>query len=95
MKDYVHIRLRGHALIRESGLFATFLQPWYVLGPGHRWPYIILPFYKILERIPLTGESASRLGLVKIDRMLFAILFAVRNPANGVRIMRVPQIKKF
>ncbi len=95
MKDYVHVRLKGQALIRESGMYATFLQPWYVLGPGHRWPYVILPFYKILERIPRTRESASRLGLVRIDSMIYAILFAVRNPANGIRIMRVPQIKKF
>ena len=95
MKDYVYTRLKGQALIRERGINATFLQPWYVLGPGRRWPYALLPFYKILERIPRTSDGALRLGLVTLENMVYAILFAVRNPANGIRIMRVPQIRKF
>jgi nucleoside-diphosphate-sugar epimerase len=95
MKDYVYARLKGQALIRERGINSTFLQPWYVLGPGRRWPVVLLPFYKIFERIPRTEESSRRLGLVTLENMIYAILFAVRNPANGIRIMRVPQIKKF
>ena len=23
----------------------TILRPWYVLGPGHRWPYALKPMY--------------------------------------------------
>lgn len=95
MKDYIYCRLKGQSLIRETGINATFLQPWYVLGPGRKWPYVLLPFYKIFERIPRTAESALRLGLVTLTNMVYSILFAVRNPANGIRIMRVPQIKKF
>jgi uncharacterized protein YbjT (DUF2867 family) len=28
-------RTRCEEMIRESGLNATILRPWYVLGPGH------------------------------------------------------------
>ena len=41
---------------------ATILRPWYILGPGHWWPYVLVPVLCILERIPSTGESARRLG---------------------------------
>lgn len=95
MKDYVNVRLRCESLIKESGLNATFLKPWYVLGPGHYWPYVLLPFYKILERIPGTMDAAMRLSLVKLRSMIQAIIFAIQNPANGIRYMRAPQIRKF
>ena len=45
MKAYVAVRTEGERLLRESGIPSTFIRPWYVLGPGHRWPYLILPLY--------------------------------------------------
>lgn len=45
MKEFIAVRRVGEAMIRESGINATFVRPWYVLGPGHRWPYVILPAY--------------------------------------------------
>lgn len=38
MRAYVAVRQEREALIRASGVPATFVRPWYVLGPGHRWP---------------------------------------------------------
>ena len=49
MKAYIQVRSECEAMIRESGMNATILRPWYVLGPGHRWPYLLLPVYKIME----------------------------------------------
>jgi uncharacterized protein YbjT (DUF2867 family) len=37
MKAYVEARAEGEVAIRAAGIPATFLRPWYVLGPGHRW----------------------------------------------------------
>ena len=37
MRAYVEARAEGEAAIRATGIAATFLRPWYVLGPGHRW----------------------------------------------------------
>ena len=42
-------------------------RPWYVLGPGHRWPYLLLPIYKFAELIPKTRKGALRLGLVEVN----------------------------
>jgi len=88
------VRRAGEAMIRESGLNATFVRPWYILGPGHRWPYAILPIYWILERLPNTQESARRLGLVTIGQMLNALEWSIENPPAGIRIVDVPQIRR-
>jgi uncharacterized protein YbjT (DUF2867 family) len=94
MQAFLAVRAEGEALIRASGMKATFVRPWYVLGPGHWWPYAILPFYWIAELWPPTRDSARRLGLVTISQMLDALVWSVENPANGVRILDVPTIRK-
>jgi uncharacterized protein YbjT (DUF2867 family) len=93
MKAFIAVRSEGEAMIRSSGLSATFVQPWYVLGPGHRWAYALLPFYWIAERFPATRESARRLGLITIAQMLKALVWAVENPPEGIRILDVPTIR--
>lgn len=93
MKEYQAVRAEGEKLIRESGMNATFVRPWYVLGPGHRWPYFFLPLYWLLERISSTREQTKRLGLVTIDQMVRTMLNAIENPANGVRILDVADIR--
>ena len=94
MKDFIAVRSEGEQMIRETGIPATFVRPWYVLGPGHRWPYAIVPVYWILVRLPTTHESAKRLGLVTIDQMLSALVWAVENPPVGVEIIDVPRIRE-
>jgi uncharacterized protein YbjT (DUF2867 family) len=94
MQAFIAVRSEGERLIRESGMRATFVRPWYVLGPGHRWAYVLLPFYWICEQLPATRESARRLGLVTIAQMLDALVWAVENPAEDVRILDVPRIRE-
>jgi uncharacterized protein YbjT (DUF2867 family) len=93
MQAFIAVRSEGERTIRESGMRATFVRPWYVLGPGHRWAYALLPFYWICERLPATRESARRLGLVTIAQMLDVLVWAVENPAEDVRILDVPRIR--
>lgn len=92
MKAYVTIRRTGERLIRESGLSATILRPWYVLGPGHRWPYALVPLYGLLRLIPATRPGAIRLGLVTLGQMIRTLIGAVENPVEGIRILEVPEI---
>ena len=93
MRVYQEVRIAGEAMVRETGIPATFIRPWYVLGPGHRWPYLLLPVYALLERIPATREQARRLGLVTLNDMVAALVQVVENPPAGVRVVEVPEIR--
>lgn len=93
MKAYIEVRAECEEEIRAAKLDATVLRPWYVLGPGHRWPYLIAPLYKALELIPATREGANRLGLVTLQQMTDALLEAVESPVEGIRTMGVPEIR--
>jgi uncharacterized protein YbjT (DUF2867 family) len=94
MKAYIAVRRTCEEAIRAAGLPATFIRPWYILGPGHWWPYLLLPAYKIMGRIPSMSESAQRLGLVTIDEMLAALVWAIDHPPETVRIIDVPEIRR-
>jgi uncharacterized protein YbjT (DUF2867 family) len=93
MHAYIAARSACEEALLASGLNATILRPWYVLGPGHRWPYALLPFYWLAERIPVTREGARRLGLVTVKQMLNALAASVEQPAEGVKIVEVPAIR--
>jgi uncharacterized protein YbjT (DUF2867 family) len=93
MKAYWEARAEGEDLLRATGLPATILRPWYVLGPGHLWPYALLPLYALLELIPATRDGARRLGLVTRAQMTRALGAAVEAPAEGVKVLDVPAIR--
>lgn len=93
MKAYIEVRSECEECVRASGMAATILRPWYVLGEGHRWPYALIPFYWLADRIPVTREGARRLGLVTREQMVRALVNAVENPADGVRVVGVPEIR--
>lgn len=94
MHAYISARARGEVLLRESGIATTVLRPWYVLGPGHCWPHLLVPAYWIAERFARTRETARRLGLVSLEQMLAALVRAVEHPAAGMRVMDVPTIRQ-
>jgi len=93
MQAYLWVRTLGETMIREAGLTATILRPWYVLGPGRRWPLLLLPGYWLMEALPRTRESARRLGLVTLNQMIATMVAAVESPASGLRILEVPDIR--
>lgn len=87
MRAYVAVRAECEAAIRASGLPATFVRPWYILGPGRSWPLVLAPLYALLERVPRTRASARRLGLIELDEIVHAIARSVEAPPDGVRIL--------
>ncbi|MGQ0539134.1 MAG: SDR family oxidoreductase [Gemmatimonadaceae bacterium] len=95
MRAYQDVRLQGEALIRETGLGATMLRPWYVLGPGHWWPLTLLPLYALASLVPRSRATAQRTGLVAIGSMVRAIIAAVEAPPpyGSVRAMDVAAIR--
>jgi uncharacterized protein YbjT (DUF2867 family) len=94
MRAYVAARARAESVLRESGMRATILRPWYVLGPGHRWPYLLLPGYWLAKWIPGTRQAARRCGLVTLAQMVAALARAVEDPPSGVRVVEVPEIRE-
>ena len=94
MKAYIEARAEGEVAIRATGIPATFLRPWYVLGPGHRWPYLVLPVYRLLQLFPPTRDTAVRLYPVTLRQMIAALVKAVESPATGVRIVEAAEIRR-
>ena len=93
MRAYIAARMEAEDLIRASGLPATLLRPWYVLGPGHLWPYLLLPFYWLAERLPPIRQTVLRLGLVSRLQMVATLVQVVETPTRGVRIVDVSEIR--
>jgi len=93
MKAYIRVRQECEAILKTSGLRTTLLRPWYVLGPGHRWPLALAPIYALLEAIPSTRDGARRLGLVTLQQMAASLLWAIENPPQDSRILDVPAIR--
>lgn len=93
MHAYVDVRMRVEALLRESGMPHTVLRPWYVLGPGHRWAYALLPMYWLLGALPATRDGARRLGMVTLRQMIGALTWAVETSGPASRVIEVPEIR--
>lgn len=95
MQAYIDVRSTGERLIREAGIRAVILRPWYVLGPGHRWPLVLVPLYAIASLVPSMREGAQRLGLVTLEQMVRALVTAVESqPARDEpRVLGVPEIR--
>jgi uncharacterized protein YbjT (DUF2867 family) len=102
MQTYIAARTAVESRIREacatSWLAATVLRPWYVLGPGHRWPYLLTPLYALGRALPTTRAGARRLGLVTHAQMVAALVEAVENPPDASssepRVWEVPRIAR-
>ena len=93
MKAYQAARADAEDALRASGLNATILRPWYVLGPGHRWPVALMPVYWLLERLPSTRDTARRLCLVTRPQMIDSLVWSVEHPAQGIRVIEAPDIR--
>jgi uncharacterized protein YbjT (DUF2867 family) len=93
MKEYIEVRKETENFISEKKINATLIRPWYILGENHYWPYVFLPAYWLLKKIPATRETAKRLEPVRLEHILKVLLLAVQFPAAGVRVIEAPQIK--
>jgi uncharacterized protein YbjT (DUF2867 family) len=94
MGDYQEARRQGEQEIIASGIPSTFIRPWYVVGPGHYWPLLFNPVFKLLELIPSTSVRARSLALVSLKQMLLTLKKAVSSPATeGNRIIEIRDIK--
>src|SRR5438128_8660301 len=85
---------KKETIIRATAIPATFIRPWYVIGPGHYWPLLFQPIFKILEWIPSTSAKAKALHVVYLKQMLNALVHAVEHfPSNGVDVIEISDIR--
>lgn len=95
MKDFINVRMKGEQLLIESKIKSSFIRPWYVIGPGHYWPYLIMPVFWIFKLLPFTKQTAQRLDFLKLPQMLKCILFSIKNIPQITTAYNVQQIKSF
>ena len=95
MQAYIDVRCAGEQRIAEAGLTAIVLRPWYVLGPGHWWPLVLVPGYALASLVPAWRPGARRLGLVSLPRMIDALVSAVeaRPAPRTLSVLDVPAIR--
>ena len=93
MQAYIAERQAGEARVAGSGIPATILRPWYVLGPGHRWPWLLVPAYAVLGWLPATRATSQRLGLVTLEQMVRALVASIERGPAGAGIVNVPGIR--
>lgn len=94
MAAYQAVRQQGEEYCKSKKLNCTFIRPWYVLGPGHWWPVLILPFYGIAELVPSWRNKARAMALVTIKQMLSALVNAAEAEPLSIRILEIKDIRK-
>jgi hypothetical protein len=60
-------------------------------APLHRWPYLLLPLYRLLQALPRTRAGALRLGVVTHQQMLDALTAAIAIPPREFVSLRCPR----
>lgn len=99
MHDYQSVRKTAESYIRkalttEGVRSATFIRPWYVLGPSHYWPLLLFPFYWLAKISKKYRTAAEAKDLVWIHNMLDTLEFAIETPPQyGERIFEIKDIK--
>lgn len=93
MKEYQKVRAEGEELLLQSKIPCSFVRPWYVLGPGHWWPIILIPLYFLAKLFPYTKERAERQGLVTIKQMSATLMLAVKNADSQNHVFEVEHIR--
>ena len=94
MEAYQDVRKEGEEYCIRKNLNCTFIRPWYVLGPGHRWPILLLPFYGIASLVPSWREKIKGMGLVTIFQMINTLVNAVESEPVKKKVIEIEEIKR-
>lgn len=94
MRAYQEVRSEGERYCSSKQIHCTFIRPWYVLGPGHWWPVILLPFYGLAELIPSWRKPARSKALVTIRQMLRTLVTAIEMDPKPATIFEIRDIRR-
>jgi uncharacterized protein YbjT (DUF2867 family) len=93
MHAYQEVRKKAEALCLQSNIPSTIIRPWYVLGPGHYWPILLLPLYGIARLIPSFRKKATAFGLVTMRQMVQTLAASVSAEPAACRILEITDIR--
>jgi nucleoside-diphosphate-sugar epimerase len=94
MRDFQEAKWRSEQYIKSLHLPYVFVRPWYVLGPGHWWPYLLWPLFKLLEVLPSTRKKAKAFGFVTIKQMIQSLVYIVNHINEMPDVMEVEDIRR-
>jgi uncharacterized protein YbjT (DUF2867 family) len=93
MATYQAVRKEGEEYCKNKKLNCSFIRPWYVMGPGHYWPVLLLPLYSVAELVPTWRQKARAMALVTINQILRTLITAVDANPLPLRIIEIKQIR--
>lgn len=93
MAAYQSVRKEGEEYGKSKKLNCSFIRPWYVIGPGHYWPVLLLPVYGVAELVPAWRQKARAMALVTIHQMLRAVIKVVEADPVPLRTIEIKQIR--
>lgn len=94
MRSYQAVRRAGEDLLRAKGIRASCFRPWYVLGPGHRWPMLLAPLQALLGRWSSDQPLYQNTRLIHLSELIDAMLFALDHPPEQHAIFDIQTIQK-
>lgn len=93
MAAYQAVRQEGENYCKSRNLSCTFIRPWYVLGPGHYWPILLLPLYGMADLVPPWRQKARAMALVTLGQVLRTLIGAVEADPVPLRIIDAREIR--
>lgn len=94
MEAYQFCRSEGETYCLSKGFNCTFIRPWYVIGPAHWWPLLLLPVYAVAEIVPAWRQKARSVALVTIRQMITTLIQAVEATPLPHNIIEIKQIRQ-
>ena len=94
MQEYTNVRKQGEAYIQSKHLVCTFIRPWYVIGPGHYWPLLLMPAYGIAQLRPQWKQKTKGMELLNINLLLRTLVKAIEAPPQRQRLFEISHMKK-
>jgi uncharacterized protein YbjT (DUF2867 family) len=93
MVAYQAVRQEGEAYCKSRNLSCSFIRPWYVLGPGHYWPLLLLPLYGLAEIVPSWRQKARGMALVTLGQLLRTLISVIESEPIPIRILNAKEIR--
>ncbi|CAN5443260.1 hypothetical protein BH10BAC6_BH10BAC6_09850 [soil metagenome] len=81
------------ALVARGMHVTSIMRPYFVLGPGRRWPYIVMPLHWIGRFIPGLAPLARTMVFNTREQVVHAIVRAIEQQHDSIDVWDATRIK--